>query len=71
MLIDFDEYIKDAFSPKGNWSEQDETSSLFSAGTTFSYHSYLGPVNFDVSWVNDINKVRVFFSLGLHFNLSN
>ncbi len=68
---DFDEYIKDVFSPKGSWSEQFETSSLFSLGTTFSYHSYLGPVNFDVSWVNDINKVRVFFSIGLQLNVSN
>jgi len=67
----FDEYIKDAFSPKGNWSDQNETSSLFSAGTTFSYHSYLGPVNFDVSWVNDINKIRLFFSVGLQLNVSN
>lgn len=68
---DFNEYIKDAFSPKGNWDEQFETSSLFSAGTTFFYQSYLGPVIFDVSWVNDINKVRVFFNIGLQLNVSN
>ena len=70
-FVDFDKYIDDAFSPKGNWSEMFETSSLISAGATASYNSYLGPVNFDVSWVNDINKVRVFFSIGLHFNMSN
>ena len=68
---DFDEYIKDAFSPDGNWAEQIETSSLISFGATASYNSYLGPVNFDVSWINDINKVRVFFSIGLQFNISN
>jgi len=68
---DFDNYIDDAFSPNGNWAEMFETSILISAGATASYNSYLGPVNFDVSWVNDINKVRVFFSIGLHFNLSN
>jgi len=68
---DFDDYIDDAFSPKGNWSEMFETSSLISTGVTASYNSYLGPVNFDVSWVNDIDKVRAFFSIGLHFNMSN
>jgi len=67
----FDEYIKDAFSPNGSWEEQIETSGLFSFGATASYNSYLGPVNFDVSWVNDINKVRIFFSVGLLFNVSN
>jgi NTE family protein len=44
---------------------------LFSAGATASYNSYLGPINLDVSWVNDINKFRIFFSVGMHFNLSN
>ncbi len=68
---DFEEYIKDAFSPHGNWAEQIETSGLFSLGATASYNSYLGPVNFDVSWVNDINKVRLFFSVGLSLNVSN
>lgn len=68
---DFDDYIEDAFSPKGNWSEAIETSSVVSAGVNFAFHSFLGPVNFDVSYVNDIDKVRVFFSIGLLFNRSN
>ena len=68
---DFDEYIEDAFSPKGNWSESIETSGIFSTGVNFAYHSLLGPVNLDVSYVNDINKVRVFFSVGILFNRSN
>ena len=68
---DFNEYIKDAFSPDGNWQENFETSLLLSAGATFSYNSLLGPVNFDVSWVNDINKIRLTFSVGLPFNRSN
>jgi len=42
-----------------------------SAGATFSYHTMLGPINFDVAWVNDINKVRLFFSVGFMFNTSN
>ena len=67
----FDEYIKDAFSPDGKWSDAIETSTLISAGARFSYNSILGPVNFDVSWVNDINKVRLTFSVGIPFNRSN
>ena len=71
---DFDDYIQDAFSPSGSWSDVDEiepASAVMSAGATFAYHSLLGPINFDVSWVNDINKVRVFFSVGLILNRSN
>ena len=67
----FNGYIEDAFSPSGSWAEGIESSALMSAGATFAYHSLLGPVNFDVSWVNDINKVRVFFSVGLILNRSN
>ena len=67
----FDEYIKDAFSPNGKWSDAIETGTLISAGARFSYNSILGPVNFDVSWVNDINKVRLTFSVGIPFNRSN
>jgi NTE family protein len=67
----FDEYIKDAFLPNGKWSDAIETSTLISAGARFSYNSILGPVNFDVSWVNDINKVRLTFSVGIPFNRSN
>ncbi len=68
---DFSEYIEDAFSPNGRWSEGFETSHLISAGAQFAYDSFLGPLNFDVSWVNDVDKVRVFFSVGLTFNRSN
>ena len=68
---DFKEYIENAFSPQGRWSEVDDTSSIISTGINFAYHSFLGPVNFDVSYVNDVNKVRVFFSIGLLFNRSN
>ncbi len=70
---DFNDYMEDAFSPSGSWSDPGdiETSAVISAGATFAYHSILGPINFDVSWVNDIDKVRVFFSVGLILNRSN
>lgn len=67
----FEDYIENAFSPQGDWSDAFETSSIISAGINFAYNSFLGPVNFDVSYVNDVNKVRVFFSVGILFNRSN
>ena len=66
----FSEYMKDAFSPGGSWSDENETSGVISAGVTASYKSILGPVDFDVSWANDINKIRVFFGIGYQFNRS-
>ncbi|MGG7033957.1 MAG: patatin-like phospholipase family protein [Flavobacterium sp.] len=66
----FDQYIKKAFTPKGEWEQRTETSLLMSGGVTISYSSILGPINFDTSWVNDINKIRVFFSVGFSFNPS-
>lgn len=66
----FNDYIETAFSPKGDWQFA-ETGKLMSAGITASYNSILGPINFDVSWVNNISKTRVFFGIGLHFNRSN
>lgn len=67
----FNNYIENAFSPVGDWSDGVEPSSIISAGINVGYHSFLGPVNFDVSYVNDVNKVRVFFSIGILFNRSN
>ncbi len=66
----FDTYIKDAFSPKGNWIEAFETSAIYSGGMTLSYHSILGPVNIDLSYLNKVNKFRLFFSVGILFNES-
>ena len=67
----FDSYIQDLFNSKGNWSEAVGTSRAISLGITASYMSLLGPIDFDVSWVNDINKLRVFFGIGYQFNRSN
>jgi NTE family protein len=67
----FNEYIGDAFSPKGNWDRGTETSLLLSGGAAVSYQSILGPIHFDTSWINNIDKVRLFFSVGFSFNPSN
>ncbi|MBS7252738.1 patatin-like phospholipase family protein [Flavobacterium branchiicola] len=64
----FDDYIKNVFSPKGNWDENIEPSLVMSGGASISYQSILGPINFDTSWINNIDKVRLFFSVGLSFN---
>ena len=64
----FDRYIEEAFSPVGSWSEQIEPSALITAGATLAYHSFLGPLTFDLSWANDIDKFRLFFGLGLQLN---
>jgi NTE family protein len=66
----FTDYIDNAFTPNSNWQDTYETSLLMSAGAGISYNSFLGPINFDMSWVNDINKVRLFFSVGFVFNPS-
>jgi len=70
-FTNFDNYIDDAFFPKGDWEDKMETSLLMSAGATFSYNSLLGPVNFDISYINGVDKLRLYFSLGFLFNSSN
>ena len=70
-FTNFDNYIEDAFFPKGDWEDKIETSLLMSAGATFSYNSLLGPVNFDISYINDVDEIRLYFSLGFLFNASN
>ena len=65
---DLGEFSKNALSPKGSWQVSDQTSLLLSIGTMVSYKSILGPVDLSMSWTNDINKVRVFLSVGIPFN---
>jgi NTE family protein len=67
----FNEYIGDVFNPKGNWDYNEEASLLMSGGAAVSYQSILGPIHFDASWINNIDKVRLFFSVGFSFNPSN
>ena len=64
-------YFSNAIPAKGNWQDYKDVSFLFSSGVTLGYNSILGPVTFDVSWVNDVNKVRLFFSVGFPLNRSN
>ncbi|MHC0440102.1 patatin-like phospholipase family protein [Flavobacterium sp. 3-210] len=64
----FDDYVDHAFSPKGNWDDNIEPSLVISGGAAISYQSILGPIHFDTSWINNIDKVRLFFSVGLSLN---
>lgn len=67
----FEDYFEDFFSPNGDWDQNLSTSLLTTVGITASYNSILGPVDFDISFVNNVSKVRLFFGVGLHFNRSN
>ena len=67
----FDDYSNDFFTPNGSWDEESRTSFLVTAGVTASYNSILGPIDFDVSWVNNVSKIRLFLGVGYHFNRSN
>ncbi|PKB16260.1 patatin-like phospholipase family protein [Flavobacterium sp. 5] len=64
----FNEYIGKSFSPKGDWDQNFETSLVMSGGAAISYQSILGPIHFDTSWINNIDKTRLFFSVGLSLN---
>ena len=64
-----DDYFKSFFNPDGDWINTATTSLLFSAGTTLSYNSILGPVSFDVAYLNNVNQFNVFFSVGLRLNI--
>lgn len=65
---DFNDYTKNIFKLDGSWQNLANTSYLFSVGTTLSYDSILGPVEFNASWINDVNQIRLFLSVGIPFN---
>jgi NTE family protein len=67
----FNDYISSAFSPSGNWTENSPASIVVSTGVTASYMSILGPIDLDFSWINDVNKIRIFFGIGYQINRSN
>jgi len=65
---DFNSFFDDAFSPKGDWENANDTSFIFAAGATIGYDSLLGPINLGASWTNEIDKVRYFLSVGIPLN---
>ncbi len=64
-----DSFFDNILSSSAKWIDTSETSFLFSVGSTFSYHSILGPVNFDIAYVNHVSDVPLFFNVGLNLNI--
>ncbi|PNW29999.1 patatin-like phospholipase family protein [Formosa algae] len=62
---EFKEYSENAFSPDGEWKDNLDTSSLYSIGTKVSYLSMIGPIDLDFTWVNNTDKFRLFFGIGI------
>lgn len=60
----FRDFIGKALSPNTRWDNLSDTGFLTSFGTTFSYNSIIGPIDLDFSWINNINKLRVFLGVG-------
>ena len=67
----FNDYFNNFSNQANTWSASQNTSLLFSAGSTLSYYSLIGPINLDISYVNDIDKFRLFFSVGIPLGKSN
>jgi NTE family protein len=65
-----DAFIRNIFSTKNNWDDRQETSMVVSSGITFSNNSLLGPMDIDISWINKVDKLRLFIGVGYRFNLS-
>tara|TARA_B100000809_G_scaffold249300_1_gene280424 strand:- start:23752 stop:26073 length:2322 start_codon:yes stop_codon:yes gene_type:complete len=64
-------FINNYTNPNGKWVDESKTSILATVGLTTSYNSILGPMDFDISWANNINGSKLFFAIGYHYNLSN
>ena len=64
-------YVSNAFTAKSQWQDFTGVRQVLSSGLTVGYNSILGPINFDVSWVNDVDKIRFFFGVGFPLNRSN
>lgn len=61
-------YIENVFSTNADWQDQKDARYLFSSGATIGYDSILGPVTLDISWVNDVNKIKIFFGVGFQLH---
>lgn len=61
-------YSQKIFTADPHWREATGVRYLFSSGATLGYDSILGPVTFDVSWVNDTHKLNLFFGVGFQLN---
>nr|WP_315141977.1 patatin-like phospholipase family protein [uncultured Flavobacterium sp.] len=51
-----------------NWNDRTNTSYLITNAITVSYNSFIGPIDLTVSKTSDIEKPRIFLSIGIPFN---
>ncbi len=68
---DFNEYFENFSNQSNNWSVSHDPSILFTVGSTVSFYSLFGPISLDLSYVNGIDKLRLFFTVGIPFGKSN
>ncbi|MGB2232420.1 MAG: patatin-like phospholipase family protein, partial [Flavobacteriaceae bacterium] len=52
----FDDFLNEIKLSNSNWSNLETSSLMFTSGITAAYNSILGPVFFDLSYINDLNK---------------
>ncbi|WP_053989826.1 patatin-like phospholipase family protein [Mangrovimonas sp. TPBH4] len=65
----FSDYMKNAFKEQDKWINANDPGIMFSTGVTFSYASFLGPVHLDMSYMNNLNRLQLFFGAGLLLNI--
>ncbi len=65
-----DTFFKEVKLNQTHWSNLETSSFIFTSGITAGYNSILGPVFFDLSYVNDLNEWPLFFSTGMRFNIT-
>lgn len=66
----FDDFVDEINLSNSHWSNLEISSLMFTTGITAAYNSILGPVFLDLSYINDVNKLPVFFSTGMRFNIT-
>jgi NTE family protein len=64
----FENFSSGFWKAKTNWNELANTSYFMTAALTLSYNSFLGPIDLTFSKTSDIEKPRVFLSIGIPFN---
>ncbi|HPQ21142.1 MAG TPA: patatin-like phospholipase family protein [Saprospiraceae bacterium] len=66
---DLSDFASQLFKSNNKWTNFDTSgiSVLASAGCMFSYNSLIGPIDFDCTWVNDVDKFRWNLRVGYLF----
>ena len=62
-------FFNGLLSAGSNWDQTTDTSFIGAVGTTLSYNSLLGPINFDMAYINGVDAFEFFFSVGINFRI--